>query len=194
MLENYISNEYTRFLLILLITFLFAKIFTLFVEKVLSKLVKKSKTKLDDIIIKKTRNPLIFLIFLAGLKIALGELSTPVFDHEIATKVLTSLILITIFFVAFSFFNLIVANAFAKHKKSSKDKSNEAMYHLLEGILKVVVFIAAFLSLLSFWNVEIGPLLAGIGIGGIAIAFALQSTLGNLLGGLSIILDKSVQV
>ena len=68
------------------------------------------------------------------------------------------------------------------------------MFHLLEGLLKVIIFIAAFLSLLSFWGLEIGPLLAGIGIGGIAIAFALQSTLGNLLGGLSIILDKSVQV
>ena len=44
------------------------------------------------------------------------------------------------------------------------------------------------------WGVQIGPLLTSLGIAGIAIAFALQSTLGNIFGGMSIILDKSIKV
>ena len=89
MLENYIANEYVRFVLILLFTFLFGKIFTIFLEKILYKWISKTKTNLDDIIVKKTRSPLIFLIFLFGLKISLEELSNPIFNNEIVLKIFT---------------------------------------------------------------------------------------------------------
>ena len=60
--------------------------------------------------------------------------------------------------------------------------------------MKVVLIIATIIYLLSYWGIEIGPLLAGVGIGGIAIAFALQSSLANVFGGISIILDKTIRV
>ena len=50
------------------------------------------------------------------------------------------------------------------------------------------------LFVLPVWGIQIGPLLASLGIAGIAVAFALQSTLSNIFGGAAIILDKSVRV
>jgi small-conductance mechanosensitive channel len=65
----------------------------------------------------------------------------------------------------------------------------------------VIVFIAnlgiwtiAFLLALANLGIEIGPLLAGLGIGGIAIALAVQTVLGDLLASLSIALDKPFAV
>ena len=48
--------------------------------------------------------------------------------------------------------------------------------------------------ILKNWGVQIGPLLTSLGIAGVAIAFALQNTLGNIFGGISLIADKSIKV
>jgi small-conductance mechanosensitive channel len=57
-------------------------------------------------------------------------------------------------------------------------------------IVSIVVWTMAFLLALDNLGIEIKPLLAGLGIGGIAVALAVQSVLGDLLAGMSIALDK----
>jgi len=47
---------------------------------------------------------------------------------------------------------------------------------------------------LRVWDVQIGTLLASLGIVGIAVAFGLQNTLGNIFGGVSLLLDRSIKV
>ncbi|MBI2647720.1 mechanosensitive ion channel family protein, partial [Candidatus Woesearchaeota archaeon] len=59
---------------------------------------------------------------------------------------------------------------------------------------RIFISLIGLLFILPVWGVQIGPLLTSLGIVGIAIAFALQSTLGNIFGGMSIILDKSIKV
>ena len=59
---------------------------------------------------------------------------------------------------------------------------------------RIFISVVGLLFILPVWGIQIGPLLASLGIAGIAIAFALQSTLGNVFGGMSIIFDKSVKV
>jgi len=47
---------------------------------------------------------------------------------------------------------------------------------------------------LGVWGVDIGPFLAGLGIAGLAISFALQESLGNIFGGISLIMDRVYKV
>jgi small-conductance mechanosensitive channel len=54
----------------------------------------------------------------------------------------------------------------------------------------ILVWVSVVLLLLDNWGVKVAPLLAGLGIGGIAIALAVQNILGDLLASLSIVLDK----
>src|SRR5215469_16397873 len=65
---------------------------------------------------------------------------------------------------------------------------------LMQRFLKAVVIFLCFLALLSLFGVDTKAALAGLGIGGIAIAFAAQKTLENLLGGVSVIFDQVVKV
>ncbi len=71
----------------------------------------------------------------------------------------------------------------------------------LASSIDIIVFIAglsiwtmAFLLALDNLGIEIKPLLAGLGIGGIAVALAVQSVLGDLLASMSIALDKPFTV
>jgi len=65
---------------------------------------------------------------------------------------------------------------------------------LAARLSKVLIVILAALILLHFSGFELTTALAGLGIGGIAIAFAAQKTLENLFGGITIISDQPVRV
>jgi len=69
-----------------------------------------------------------------------------------------------------------------------------AIILLGQRILKVVAVIIAVLATLSILGVDITAVMAGLGIGSIAIAFAAQKTLENLLGGMSILGDEVIRV
>ena len=47
---------------------------------------------------------------------------------------------------------------------------------------------------MDFWGIQIGPLLAGLGIAGLAVALALQPTLANIFSGIAMILDKTIRI
>lgn len=71
------------------------------------------------------------------------------------------------------------------------DKVKQQIFPLLKDILKVLLWsIGAFLVLKLVFEVDITALVAGMGIGGIAIAFALKESLENLLASFLIMLDK----
>ena len=55
---------------------------------------------------------------------------------------------------------------------------------------RIAIWAFLFLAALATLGVQIAPLLAGLGIGGIAVAFALQGVLADLFASLSIVLDK----
>ncbi len=63
-----------------------------------------------------------------------------------------------------------------------------------ERILKALVVIVAMLAILGILGFNLTTLLAGLGIGGIAIAFAAQKTLENLFGGISVLADEVIRV
>jgi len=63
-----------------------------------------------------------------------------------------------------------------------------------ERLIKAMVLIAAALAILGRIGFNLTTVLAGLGIGGIAIAFAAQKTLENLFGGISVLADEVIRV
>jgi MscS family membrane protein len=63
-----------------------------------------------------------------------------------------------------------------------------------ERLLKALVLIVAVLATLGILGFNLTTVLAGVGIGGIAIAFAAQKTLENLFGGISVLADEVIRV
>jgi MscS family membrane protein len=61
-------------------------------------------------------------------------------------------------------------------------------------VLKVVIFLIAILSVISAWGYNTSTILAGLGVGGLAVALAAQKTIENLFGGVSVIGDRPVLV
>ena len=64
---------------------------------------------------------------------------------------------------------------------------------LVNSLVKLVIFILGFFLILQNLNIEITPLITALGIGGLAVALALQDTLSNLFAGISIILAGQIR-
>ena len=188
------ENAYVRALIYLVIWFAILKISVFIIEKVFMALTIKTKTDLDDLIIAKINKPLTLIVLFIGLKISLNEL--PFSDLILGNihTIISSIIGIIVIHIIYSIFNLIFSRTWRKLAKKAKTKPNDAMIQLTSGALKALLIVLGIIYILSIWGIEIGPLLTGLGIGGIAIAFALQSSLANVFSGISIILDKSINV
>jgi MscS family membrane protein len=65
---------------------------------------------------------------------------------------------------------------------------------LAERLLTALVMVVAALSILAIFGFNLTTVFAGLGIGGIAIAFAAQKTLENLFGGISVLADEVIRV
>ncbi len=79
-------------------------------------------------------------------------------------------------------------------QRAASAAEGAAGLNILKFIGTALVWAIAFLMLLANLGVEIMPLVAGLGIGGLAIALAVQNVLGDLLASLSIALDKPFRV
>jgi len=188
------ANNYLKALAIFLIFYVSAELIKFISERIFLQLAKKTKTTLDDDLIKKTRKPFSLLLIFIGIRIGLTVLSLDNGAAAIVAKANNSLIAITAIYIAVAVVKILLdhwKDTFAKRTKSSVD---DHLVAVLKKAMTAVFVVATFLTVLNIWGIEIGPLLAGLGIGGLAIAFALQKSLGNVFGGISMILDKSIQV
>ncbi|MFQ6109218.1 MAG: mechanosensitive ion channel family protein, partial [Candidatus Aminicenantales bacterium] len=186
-----IGNVYLKFLLELLITVVIAYLAKFIVSRVLKPLAKRTKTKIDDLIIKSISSIIFYIILALGLKIGIQY-------FEIKTKIYESLInTFLILLVSVMIFKII--SNFAQHwmkewASRTKSTADDRMIPLIEKIMKAIVAVLAVIFIFSAWNINISPLLATAGIAGLAVGLAVKDSLANILGGLQLVLDKTFKV
>jgi len=82
----------------------------------------------------------------------------------------------------------------ALNRVRTQNRGGESILILMRRLNRVLIAIIALVVALATLGLNITTALAGLGIGGLAIALAAQKTLENLLGGITLLMDKAVQV
>jgi len=102
------------------------------------------------------------------------------------------------FFMALAWGAAAVVDVVSARWHSRLDPRSQALSFsvlpLTGQILKLSIYMVAFLSVLSAWGYNTSTILAGLGVGGLAVALAAQKTIENLFGGISVIGDRPVLV
>lgn len=189
-----LQNKYLQSLLILVFFFILSKIVVYIFEKVFVKLTKKTKTKIDDLIIKRSNKPISLILLLIGIKLALIPLGLSDAVNIALNRTISTLIVILVAYLVIVILDIFIdgwGKSFAERTKSKLDDQLLSLFHKFS---KIMIVILTLLFVLDVWGIKVVSLLASLGIAGIAIAFALQSTLGNIFGGISLIIDKSFKV
>ena len=188
------SNNYLYSLTVLVLFYVLSKLVVFSSQRVILKLTKKTKTNIDDSIVKKTNKPISIILFLIGIKIALLRLGIPEKILSAIENTITALIIAVITYITIIVVDVIIDNWGKKVAEKTPTKFDDELVPLFHRFSRIFIVLLGLLFILPVWGIAIGPLLTSLGIAGVAIAFALQSTLGNIFGGISIILDKSVKV
>jgi MscS family membrane protein len=137
--------------------------------------------------------PLRTLILLAILQITVHLLMLPLFVRQMWFAVWSRVMVIT---VAWLFLRLvrIGGELMRRRMESSGLADRTALIRLGQRTLNVMAAFVVIVLLLRSAGYDVSAVLAGLGVGGIAIAFAAQKTLENLFGGISVIFDKPIRV
>jgi small-conductance mechanosensitive channel len=187
--------EYTQSLLWFVGLMIVFKIFKLVILERLNYLSEKTKSDIDDFAIKmvKELKPPFYLII--AFYIAIRPLAL----NELVGKVVFGLFIIVLIFqailIAQKIIDYILERKILKNIEDAEDAQNKrAVIKLLSKIVKIVLWAIGILMVLSNLGVDVTSLVAGLGVGGIAVAFALQGVLGDLFASFSIFIDQPFKV
>ncbi|MDO8735168.1 MAG: mechanosensitive ion channel family protein [Elusimicrobiota bacterium] len=172
------------FLVVVVVGYVSRKILFVYLKKV----TEKTETNIDDIIIDALKNPFILWCVIAGISAAIK--TTVVSDKTIilADKILISLWIISFTLVVAKIVGSII-NVYVSGKEGTPQISS-----LTKNVTRWLVIVVGFLILLDKLGISITPILTALGVGGLAVALALQDTLSNLFAGFHITLSKQIRV
>lgn len=128
------------------------------------------------------------LLTLAGLWVAVSELALRPRWHDLAVGVLTAALILVA--------TLIVARLAAEGIRATmvRRTGGGSTATIFVNITRLAILLIGSLLLLDNLGVSIAPLITALGVGGLAIALALQDTLSNLFAGVHLLASKKVQV
>jgi len=192
-ITGFFGNQYLSALAIILIFFLLTKLLIFLLKTLASKVLSKTQNELDDDILKKSNRPLSTLLFLFGVQIALSVLVNIPYE-DLISKILSSFILFTAAFLISDVINVIISHWGKAHALRKELRFDEQFVIITKRMVTFILLLIMVIFILRKWDVAIGPLVASLGVVGIAVAFALQSTLANILGGFSMMMDKTLKV
>lgn len=153
-------------------------------------LTKKTGTVADDMLIEVCEHPAIFLIFIFGFYIAYKTLTlSEAIELTFFNIVLVMLIVNLTWFFTRLIDGLIKYYLVPFSKKTQTDL-DDALIPILRKLSKVVLIFIAAIIVLDKFGYNVASLVAGLGIGGLAVALAAQETLSNVFGGVTILTDK----
>jgi MscS family membrane protein len=183
-----LNNPWINFSILLIGLVIVTKIVAKGLVSLLKKIAAKTKNQTDDIIIARTENPLVYVVGLIFVNWAARYM---IID-PLVIKIANSLIILLIAYLIAVAIDILIEISIKSGK--NKHSLDNQMITLFRRTLHVTFLGVAIIYVLKSWNVDIVPIVGSLGILGIAIAFAMQETLKNLIGGISLILDKNINI
>lgn len=171
--------------IVFFIFMLFRHVFSRIIIGRLKAITAKTKTEMDDEVIEVLEGPLGFLPIVLGIFFATEIITLDGNLAEGAENLNRSLITFNIFW---AFYNIIgpLSLTFGKLKKIF---SSSMINWLIKAMHGLFIFLGA-ASILEIWGIQVAPLIAGLGLFGVAVALGAQDLFKNLISGIFIIGER----
>ncbi len=158
----------------------------------LYKLTHKTKWKTDDLVIESIGSWIIFWFFL-GSCLYILPIFTDTFSFAKRNELTFQRIVSSLFIFSLAMVIARIAGGLLQIR-SQKDDSEFPSTSILGNILKAIVYCIGLIFILQTFGIAIAPLVTALGVGGIAVALALQPTLSNLFSGLQLIASGKINI
>lgn len=195
--QTYYDNTIQMWLIsatIIILSTRLARVGYWFAIGAIKKLTAKTQTQFDDILVATLEKPLYILLVTLGLWLGFSLLVLPEKLDLFIRDVVDFVIIMTI-----ALFLVRILDALAdEYLKPLADRSESTLDDRLLPIVqkgsKMLIWGVALILSLKHAGYDVGALLAGLGIGGIALAMAAKDTIANIFGGFTILADRPFQL
>ncbi len=160
----------------------------------LKQVTSRTKTSLDDLIIERMQHPVLMLIVLLGIRFALERLE---FTERVDLWIQRGFIFIITLNIAWFLISIIdslIETYLVPYSKVEGNRIDEQMLLVTKRIVRALIWSIGIIAGLNNAGFDVGALIAGLGIGGLALALAAQDTVKNIFGGMVIFIDKPFRI
>lgn len=195
--KEFYGNTAEQWLITLGIIFgsvILAKITYWIIGKTIKQITSRTKSKLDDILVDQFEEPGVMAIIIFGSWYGVGLLTTTEEVKQFLDNTFILATAINITWFVSRLVNSILEEYLTPYVQKSDNTLDDALLPVLRRGLRILIWSIGIIMGLNNAGFDVAALIAGLGIGGLAIALASQDTVKNVIGGLMIILDKPFKI
>lgn len=175
--------------IIVVVVAVFARVVTLFVDRIVVRLTGRTSTELDDLIINAVRTPVFLSIVLLGVRFGLNELD---FLDETWRRVFEGMLFVGFVLVAYLVLYRLISQLLSWYAGSLalEHGIDRQLASFLRRIVQLVLLAIGGIMILDHFGLDISALVATLGVGSLAFALAAQAFLADAIGGFLIMIDR----
>jgi MscS family membrane protein len=167
-------------------------------SKILSAILKlaraKTKSTLDDLVIAAIGLPLVLILTLGGIRLGMGLLEMSSVVSLWADRIFAIGLILTFALALNRIAGALVAKYLPGKIADPLSKGGIALQPVLKKLFAALVWVIAATLVLRVLGYNISAILAGLGLGGAALALASKDTLSNFLGSITVFMDKPFRI
>ena len=181
--------------LVLLVIIVGRWLVTLLLDRSVRKIVGRTNTSLDDVLLDTIRMPLYWLLVILMLRFAIDRLDFLTQDWQ---QGIDNLFYILYFVVAFFFVWRFVGNVFLWYGKEIASRTetdlDEQLLPFFRRVALIILAVIGIVTLLGHFDVDVSAMVTTLGIGSLAIALAAQTALADTISGFMIMIDRPFRI
>ena len=170
---------------IFLIFYVLRRLFARFIISKLNKLVSRTSNKIDNTVVEVIEGPLKFLPIVLGFFIATSYIELSIQVQDFIDLLNRTLITVFIFWLLHQ---LVIP--FSYIIKNFEDKISKPLVNWTLKGLEIIIIVLGIVAVLELWGIKVGPVIAGLGLFGVAVALGAQDLFKNLISGIMILMEK----
>lgn len=181
-------------LFVILLSTTLARMVYWVILKTFKKLTAKTETHIDDMLIDILEKPLIMALMFCGIWFGLAFLHLPADTDAVISVIFEFVITLIVAWVLTRLVDVLINEYLRPLAEGSNNSLDDQILPILQKGAKVIIWAMALIICLNNAGYDVAALLAGLGIGGIALAMAAKDTIANVFGGLTILTDRPFNI
>lgn len=181
-------------LIIILGSFVVAKVLYWISKNVIKKLTARTKSKLDDLIVDKVEEPVIMAIVIAGFWYGFHFLSMSTWWTNFWDNAFYVAITFDVTWMIVRLVDAIILEYLSPIVQKTDGDLDDQLLPIVRKSLKTIIWIIGVVIGLNNAGYDVGALVAGLGLGGLAFAMAAKDSVANLFGGATVFMDKPFKI
>lgn len=197
-LENtYYNNtlfDWTKSLLMILASIVLAKILYYIIKRFVKSATAKTSSTLDDLLVETLEDPIVVFVVLIGASFAIKQLVFPEWLDIWLNRVVYIAVTINFTWLISRLFDALIREYIVPLTEKTESDFDDQIIPIARKGIRSMIWILGIILALNNAGYDVAALLAGLGLGGLALAMAAKDTVSNIFGGITVFTDKPFKV